>query len=160
MADTKEMKALKATSLLKEDHKKVKKLFAEFDKLEEDDASGLSAIYEKVNRELQVHAQIEEEIFYPAVNNSQDEEAEGMVLEAHEEHKIVKTLLEELSDMEPEDPDFCAKMKVLKESVLHHAGEEEKDIFPVFNKLDKSVQEEVSQRLNNRKRELTAEEED
>jgi len=160
MADTKEMSALKATSLLKEDHKKVKKLFAEFDKLEEDDAAGLSAIYEKVNRELQVHAQIEEEIFYPAVNNSRDEEAEGMVLEAREEHKIVKTLLEELSAMEAEDPDFRAKMKVLKEAVLHHAGEEEKDMFPVFNKLDKSVQEEVSQRLNSRKRELTAKEED
>ena len=54
MADTKEMKALKATSLLKEDHKKVKKLFAQFDKLEDDDAAGLSAIYEKVNRELQI----------------------------------------------------------------------------------------------------------
>src|SRR3981081_4081276 len=100
MADTKEMKALKATSLLKEDHKKVKKLFAEFDELEEDDAAGLSAIYEKVNKELQVHAQIEEEIFYPAVNNATDEDAEGLVLEAHEEHKIVKTLLEELSEMD------------------------------------------------------------
>jgi hemerythrin superfamily protein len=160
MAETKEMKALSATSLLKEDHKKVKKLFAEFDKLEEDDVTGLAEIYEKVSKELEIHAQIEEEIFYPAVKNAQDEEAEGLVLEAGEEHKIVKTLLEELSEMDSADPSFCAKMKVLKESVIHHAGEEEKDMFPVFHQLDKSVQEEVSQRLNNRKRELAEDAED
>jgi len=62
--------------------------------------------------------------------------------------------------MEAEDPDFWAKMKVLKEAVIHHAGEEEKDIFPVFSKLDRNFQQEVSQRLNSRKRELTEEDDE
>ena len=160
MPDTKELKALKATSLLKEDHKKVKKLFAQFDHLEAEDSEALSALYEEVRKELQVHAQIEEEIFYPEVNKAQDKEAKELILEAHEEHKIVKTLLEELSGMTAEDPAFHAKMKVLKESVLHHAGEEEKEIFPIFSKLDKNIQEEISHRLNNRKRELAFDDKD
>ncbi|HLY73448.1 MAG TPA: hemerythrin domain-containing protein [Planctomycetota bacterium] len=155
MADTKQMRALKATSLLKEDHKKVKKLFAEFDKLEASDDAGMVELYEKVSKELQIHSQIEEEIFYPAVGKVEDEDAEGLVLEAQEEHKIVKTLLEELSELEVDDPDFGAKMKVLRDAVLHHAEEEEKEIFPVFHMLDKSVQNEVSERLNLRKRELS-----
>ncbi|HVR85635.1 MAG TPA: hemerythrin domain-containing protein [Planctomycetota bacterium] len=158
MADTKQFPKLKATSLLNEDHKKVKRLFAQFETLQESDDAGLVGIYEKVDKELRLHAQIEEEIFYPAVNNAQEEKAEGLVLEAREEHKIVKTLLDELSELEADDPEFCAKMKVLKESVLHHSEEEEREIFPVFYTLDRSVQDDVSERLNRRKRELSLDE--
>jgi hemerythrin superfamily protein len=158
MADTK-IRTRKATSLLKEDHRKVKKLFAEFDKLEESDTAEMARIFETVNKELTVHAQIEEEIFYPAIEKADDEEAEELSREAHEEHRLVKMLLQELSGMTADDKLFCAKMKVLKDNVLHHAEEEESEIFPIFEDLDKEEQDRIAEQLNSRKMELSSEEE-
>jgi hemerythrin superfamily protein len=158
MADTK-IRTRKATSLLKEDHRKVKKLFAEFEKLEESDTAEMARIFETVNRELTIHAQIEEEIFYPAIEKSDDDEAEELVLESHEEHRLVKQLLQELSGMTADDEQFCAKMKVLKDMVLHHAEEEESEIFPVFEDLDKEEQDRIAEQLQSRKNELSPEEE-
>ena len=159
MSDTK-LRFRKATTLLREDHRTVKKLFKEMDQLEDGDTEGLVEIYERVKQELEIHAQIEEEIFYPAVRNAQDEEAETLVEEANEEHRIVKQLLGEIGELSAADDEekFCAKMKVLKDNVLHHAEEEEKEIFPVFEDLDKEVQDEVAERLYSRKRELSPEE--
>lgn len=156
MADTK-IRTRKATSLLKEDHRKVKKLFAEFEKLEESDMAEMARIFETVNRELTIHAQIEEEIFYPAIEKSDDDEAEELVLESHEEHRLVKQLLQELSGMTADDEQFCAKMKVLKDMVLHHAEEEESEIFPVFEDLDKEEQDRIAEQLQSRKNELSPE---
>lgn len=154
MADTK-LRVPKATSLLKDDHKKVKKLFAEYDKLEDDDQEGCDRIFEEIKTELTIHAQIEEEIFYPATAAAQDEEARMLVSEAREEHKIVKQLLDEIESLDEGDEDECeAKMKVLKESVLHHAEEEEKELFPVFDELEREQRDQVAELLVARKREL------
>lgn len=158
MADTK-IRTRKATSLLKEDHRKVKKLFSEFEKLEESDTAEMARIFETVKKELTVHAQIEEEIFYPAIEKADDDEAEELVLESHEEHRLVKQLLQELSEMTADDDQFCAKMKVLKDLVLHHAEEEESEIFPVFEDLDKEEQDRIAEQLQSRKNELAPEEE-
>lgn len=159
MADTK-IRTRKATSLLKEDHRKVKKLFAEFEKLEESDTAEMARIFETVNKELTVHAQIEEEIFYPAIEKADDEEAEELSREAHEEHRLVKMLLRELSGLTADDELFCAKMKVLKDNVLHHAEEEESEIFPIFEDLDKEEQDRIAEQLNARKMELSGGEEE
>jgi len=159
MADTK-IRTRKATTLLKEDHRKVKKLFAEFDKLDESDTAEMARIFETVKKEITAHAQIEEEIFYPAVQRAENEEAEELIREAREEHRLVKMLIEELSGMTADDEQFCAKMKVLKDNVLHHAEEEESEIFPVFEDLDKEEQDRVTDELNARKNEISSEEED
>jgi len=154
MADTK-IRTRKATSLLKEDHRKVKKLFAEFEKLDESDTAEMARIFETVNQELTVHAQIEEEIFYPACEMAEDEDAKTLVKEAHEEHKIVKTLLQEIDALEDGDHTECdAKMKVLRDNVLHHAEEEEEEIFPIFDGLDKEQKTRVAEQLISRKQEL------
>lgn len=158
MADTK-IRTRKATSLLKEDHRKVKKLFAEFDKLEESDTAEMARIFETVNKELTVHTQIEEEIFYPAVEKADDDEAEELILESREEHRLVKQLLQELSEMTADDEQFCAKMKVVKDMVLHHAEEEESEVFPIFEDLDKEEQDRIAEQLQARKAELSPEEE-
>jgi len=158
MADTK-IRTRKATTLLKEDHRKVKQLFADFDKLEESDQAELARIFEEVKKELTVHSQIEEEIFYPAVQNAENAEAEELVREAREEHRLVKMLIEELSGITVDDEQYCAKMKVLKDSVLRHAEEEESEIFSVFDDLDKEEQDRISEQLNARKNELSADEE-
>jgi hemerythrin superfamily protein len=156
MSDTK-VRVRKATALLKEDHQKVKKLFAQFEKLEASRETDKGWMFDQIRKELTVHAQIEEEIFYPAVERAEDEEADDLVREAHEEHRIVKTLLEELSALRPADSRFDAKMKVLKENVLHHAEEEQDEIFPVFDQLEREERERISELLQARKRELTGE---
>jgi hemerythrin superfamily protein len=159
MADTK-IRTRKATSILKEDHRKVKKLFVEFDQLDESDTAEMARIFETVKKEIILHAQIEEEIFYPAVQQAEDDEAEELVREAREEHRLVRMLIEELSGITADDEQFCAKMKVLKDNVLHHAQEEESEIFPVFEDLDKEEQDRIADELNARKNEISSEEED
>jgi len=153
MSGTK-IRVRKATTLLREDHRKVKKLFAEFEELEAGDVNEKGELFELIRQELTLHAQIEEELFYPALQQIDDEEVKELVLEAHEEHKIVKTLIAELMEMTPEDESFDAKMKVLIESVKHHAEEEEQDLFPSFEKLPRGTQDQISDQLRARKEEL------
>src|SRR5215204_2556252 len=140
MSDTK-VRVRKATTLLKEDHQKVKKLFSKFENLDASGESEKAELFDQIKKELTVHAQIEEEIFYPAVERADEEEADDLVREAHEEHRIVKTLIEELSALSAADAQFDAKMKVLKENVLHHAEEEQDEIFPVFDGLERMERE-------------------
>ena len=152
MSDTK-IRARKATALLREDHQGVKKLFRDFEGSESESAK--AEIFRKIQKELTVHTQIEEEIFYPAMEDVDDEDCQELVKEAHEEHKVVKTLLEELSSMDPSDEQFDAKVTVMGENVEHHAEEEEQEMFPYFDELPKDRQDEVSEEMSDRKRELS-----
>lgn len=159
MADTK-VRSTKATAILREDHKKVKHLFSQYEKLKEDAEPDIKrGLFEEMKKELTIHATVEEEIFYPAIESlkAEDEEAGEIVSEANEEHKIVKTLLAELSELDPEDEQYNAKIKVLTENVKHHAEEEETDMFPFFEELDKERQDQISMELSERKAELTQE---
>jgi hemerythrin superfamily protein len=159
MADTK-LRIKKATALLREDHRKVKKLFSQYEKLE-DGEERKGELFQTIQKELTIHAQIEEELFYPALEKIDDEETREFVLEAHEEHKVVKTFLSELSQMTPEDEGFDAKMKVMMESVKHHADEEEENLFPCFDEdLPKEERDRIAEQLRSRKEELTAGEEE
>lgn len=156
MSDTK-IRTPKATQILKEDHQKVKEMFAEYDDLGDRAHAGKMHRFMELKRELTIHAQIEEEIFYPAIREIEDEEASELVAEAGEEHAIAKQLLEEISSLTPRDEQFDAKMKVLQENVLHHAQEEEKEIFPFFEELDSDEQDAVSERMRQRKLDLSGE---
>jgi hemerythrin superfamily protein len=156
MAGTK-IRTPKATDLLQQDHEKVKELFEEYEDLDETDVTGRRMLFGTLKRELTVHAQIEEHVFYPAIAGLREKgDAEALVREAQEEHKIVKTLLEELGHLNPEDKDFDAKMSVLCESVEHHADDEEKHLFRLFRKLDRERQDEISRTLWEMKQKLTA----
>ena len=127
---------MKATSLLKKQHQEVKGLFRKIDKTE--DASGRQDLMTQIIEKLTVHSTIEEEIFYPAVRGLGSQKAEDIILEALEEHHVVKLVLEELPTMDPEDEHFSAKMTVLSELVEHHA-EEEEDEMQVIGILDASA---------------------
>jgi hemerythrin superfamily protein len=118
-----------AITLLKQDHKTVKKLFADFDKLGDGAHKRQREIVDTLIEELSVHAAIEEQHFYPAARAAV-EEAKDEVLESLEEHHVVKWLLSELEDIDTKAERFKAKVTVLKENVLHHADEEEKELFP------------------------------
>jgi hemerythrin superfamily protein len=118
-----------ATKLLKEDHDKVRALFKQYEELGDRSRSEKRRVVDQVSRELEIHAKIEEEIFYPACLEG-EKDAQKIVYESFEEHKIVKTLVAELGRMRPSDEQFDAKVTVLKENVEHHAKEEEDDLFP------------------------------
>jgi iron-sulfur cluster repair protein YtfE (RIC family) len=156
MSDTK-IRVRKATALLREDHENVKQLFSAYEEIEKEDVEQKSKLFRALKKELTIHAQIEEEIFYPAIEGSGDEEAEELIKEANEEHRLVKQLLEELAELGPESDDFDAKLKVLKENVLHHAEEEQEEIFPCFDELDKDEREQISETLASRKQQLSQE---
>lgn len=118
-----------AITLLKNDHKTVNDLFKKFERSGERAHAEQRRLVDKIVEELSVHTSIEEEVFYPMVR-SDVADVEDMVLEALEEHHIVKWTLAELVDMDPEADRFRAKVTVLIESVRHHVGEEEQDLFP------------------------------
>ena len=113
-----------AFELLKKDHKKVSQLFKEIEA-----ASGQrkKEIFARLKTELDVHANVEERIFYPALENK--EEARDITLEAYEEHKVVKDLLGELESSNAPEDEWDAKLTVLKENVEHHVEEEEGELF-------------------------------
>ncbi|MEA2825769.1 MAG: hypothetical protein QOG43_208 [Actinomycetota bacterium] len=121
-----------AITLLRQDHKTVEKLFKQFEKAEDKPQEGRK-IADQVIEELSVHAFIEEQIFYPAVRKEMPD-AEDDILEALEEHHVVKWLLSELDGLPPENERFKPKMTVLIESVRHHVEEEEQTLFPEVRK--------------------------
>lgn len=122
-----------ALSLLKADHEAVEAKFAKFEALGPRAVKSKATLVADVVEALTVHAAIEEEVLYPAVRERLSDE-EGQVLEALEEHHIVKWTLSELDGMSPEHERFDAKFTVLMEMVRHHVKEEESELFPKVRK--------------------------
>ena len=118
-----------ATSLLEQQHRQVERSFSTA--LGTEDAKERRAAMEDILRQLTLHTQLEETIFYPAVRTIGTEKAKDMILEAFEEHHVVKVILKELPKVDPRADNFEAKMTVLKEMVEHHVEEEEKEMFPM-----------------------------
>jgi len=118
-----------AIAMLTADHKKVKKLFADFDKLKEKGSDeDKSAIVDHICDELKIHTELEEEIFYPAVRKAIDDS--DLMDEALVEHAGAKDLIAQLEDASPDDDLYDAKVTVLGEQINHHVKEEEGDMFP------------------------------
>ncbi len=113
-----------AFELLKADHEKVNGLFNE---LEAAARKAKLSVFNQIKSELELHTHIEETIFYPALEKP--EETHDLTLEAYEEHKMVKTLLSELSRARTANDEWQAKAKVLRENVEHHVDEEENELF-------------------------------
>lgn len=147
-----------AIQLLKEDHDKVKKLFKEYKPLGEKALAKKQNLANQILFELEIHAEIEEEIFYPRVNETtKDEKIRKLIYESFEEHKIVKTLVSELKERRDIDEVFEAKMKVLQENVEHHIKEEQSDLFPGAKKALKQEIKELGTEMEARKEELKKE---
>lgn len=119
-------KPLEAIALLRADHKAVDALFAEYEKARA--PSKKKQLVSKICTELSVHAQVEEEIFYPAVKQAlKDKE---LVPEAIVEQATMKDLIAQVEGKEPDGEMFDAKVKVLSEYVKHHVKEEHTEMFP------------------------------
>jgi hemerythrin superfamily protein len=132
-----------AIEMLKADHEKVKALYQQYQSTE--DKRQKKKIAQQVIQELEVHAALEEEIFYPAVKRK-----------AVEEHHVVHVLIGELKEMNTLNERYEAKFKVLMEGVEHHVEEEEGEMLPHAKEILGSDIEKLSTRMEKRKQELMA----
>ena len=115
-----------AIGLLRADHKAVSGLFADYEKTRSDVKK--KSLVAEICTALSVHAQIEEEIFYPAVKAELKDKL--LVPEATIEHGGIKDLVAQLEGLEPDGEMYDAKVKVLSEYVEHHVKEEQNEMFP------------------------------
>lgn len=115
-----------AITQLKADHAKVSGLFAEYGKARS--TAKKKALVADICAELSVHAQIEEEIFYPEVKAALKDHL--LVPEATVEHASLKDLIAQIEAVEPGGEMYAAKVKVLAEYVKHHVKEEQNEMFP------------------------------
>ncbi len=139
---------------LKDDHKRVKKAYRDFNKLDlEDSPEDCEAIVQQVLSELAVHAALEEELLYPAARGAIAEA--DLIDEAEVEHESMHMLIDQLQGMGPDDEKYAARFTVLCEYVIHHVKEEEGEIFPQLEsaRLD---WEGLAAQMNQRREELTA----
>lgn len=148
-----ESKSQDAIALLKQDHRTVEDLFADFEK-----ASGegrKQQLAERICLELSVHAAIEEEIFYPACEGKVEDD---LLKESYVEHDAAKLLIAEISaGSDQSDEFFDAKVKVLQEEIEHHVEEEEKRLEGLFSQARKAGldMDALGEQLAARKAELT-----
>jgi hemerythrin superfamily protein len=143
-----------AVQLLIADHKKVQKLFKDFEKLKEDGgAKEKSSVVQQICMELRIHTTVEEEIFYPAVRESIGDD--DLMDEADVEHEGAKSLVAQLEAMKPGDDHYDAKVTVLGEQIDHHVEEEQDEMFPKAKRAKVNL-EELGERIMRRKQELQA----
>ncbi len=139
---------MKATDLLKKQHKDVKALFKKVERAAS--ARQRRQLLDEISRSLEGHTLIEEEIFYPAVRGLETHKVEAMILEAYEEHHVVKLVLAELPRVNPDDERFEAKMTVLSELIEHHVEEEEQEMFKTAQKLGKDEMQALGEQMAER----------
>jgi hemerythrin superfamily protein len=144
-----------AVALLKTDHAAVKVLFEKEGQLKKQDGEKKAGLFAQIKAALEVHATIEEEIFYPAVKKARSEHLKDEVREGYEEHKQIKSLLAQISSITPADETYDMKIKVLKEDVEHHVKDEEGEMFPDARRfLGESRLAELGAHLEARKHQL------
>ena len=140
--------------MLKEDHQKVRQLKQQFEQA--GSPSEKRKIAEQALHEIEVHAALEEEIFYPAVRKKAGDDAKAMVLEAQEEHHVVHLLVGELKEMRTVNDKYEAKFRVLLENVEQHVHEEETEMLPKAQVLLGPDADKLGERMQKRKDELLA----
>lgn len=144
-------RAQDATAMLRADHKRVSGLFDAFAKTRSADRK--KKLVAQICRELTIHTQIEEEVFYPAFQGAlRDHE---LVPEANVEHQAVKDLIAQVDGVEPGGDEYDARVKVMGEFVKHHVKEEQGEMFPKAkkSKLDLVA---LGARMAERKQQLLA----
>jgi len=138
-----------ATDLLKEDHRRVDRLFK---KVKDTPKGEHPALFKQIKAELDVHAHIEEVVFYPVLEAKGDKELKDITREGIEEHRQAKMFLKEIDGMSAGNKQFEAKLKVLMEDIEHHVKEEEDEMFPmVEDQFTTAAQEKMAAQLEKEK---------
>ncbi len=120
---------MNAIDLLKQQHREAQQLFEKFEGASEGAEKTRERLCQEIGDALAVHAEIEEKIFYP---ESKQDNTEDLLRESVEEHLAVKRELADIMQSDQDDPQFDAKMKVVKDLFLHHVDEEEQQLFPLI----------------------------
>jgi hemerythrin-like domain-containing protein len=145
--------AMDAIAVLKKDHQEAESLFKGFERTPKKQKRSRKRIAKKIVEELSRHADLEEQIFYPAVQEATKKDEQ--VFKALEEHELVKKLMEELEKMEPDQERFEAKVVVLIDQVRAHVKEEERVLFPMVRRALKPPQlKDLGERLEEGKKAL------
>jgi len=140
--------------MLEADHQKVKALFDKFEGAGDHMTKAKQQIVEEVFAELEVHTQLEEEIFYPALKAVGEKEGKKLIAESLEEHQVVKHLMEEMRALNASDEQYAAKFTVLMENVRHHIEEEEDEMFPMAEEELADEMESLLEQMMERKQAL------
>lgn len=138
-----------ATAILRADHKLVSGLFADYEAT--NSVARKKQLVAQICQELSVHAQVEEEVFYPAVKAALDDHE--LIPEAVVEHATLKDMIAQVEGIEPDGEMFDAKIKVLSEYVKHHVKEEHNEMFPKARSTDLDMRA-LGDQLVQRKKEL------
>ncbi|WP_314915537.1 hemerythrin domain-containing protein [Pseudomonas helleri] len=127
---------MNAIDLLKADHEKVKGILSQLSESTDRAVKKRTELLEKLELEVSIHTQLEEEILYPAYKAAGGKAEAEMYYEAKEEHRTVDSLvLPDLKGTDPTSPEFAGRVKVIKELLEHHIEEEETDMFPHAKKI-------------------------
>jgi hemerythrin superfamily protein len=142
-----------AVKLLKQDHRAVADALEEFESAEREEKQ---AIAQRICKMLTVHAQIEEELLYPAARDAFDSDDAHLLAEARVEHASLKELIGQIESRKQVDEEYEAKVCVLGEYTQHHVSEEESELFPRLERSSLDL-EALGERLEERKKELMGE---
>jgi hemerythrin superfamily protein len=142
-----------AISLLQADHRKVKELFAKYQSTR--DFHARQQIAAQVFTELDLHAQLEENVFYPAFEEQAGKQGTQLVADSRLEHEKVEELIEELQGLAVEDEAFEAKFQELMENVQHHVEQEENEMFPEAEQILSDQLEDLMDEMIELKQQLT-----
>jgi len=145
-----------ALELLMSDHRKVEDLFEQFEQEKDSDEGTRREIAQQICAELTIHAQVEEELFYPWLREQLEDDDMEMVEEAQVEHNTAKDLIAQIEGATDIDEVYNAKVKVLSEYIKHHVQEEENEIFPEVRDQQEEL-DELGQEMSARKGELMEE---
>jgi hemerythrin superfamily protein len=146
-----------AVTLLREDHKMLRKLCEEFAETTERAVETRKKMLKRIEAELAAHTSIEEELFYPALIAATDDvEDKRRVAEGIEEHRVCdKKVIPDLHKSDPSTIEYSGQAKVLKDYIFHHLKEEEEDMFPKVRELiGRKELEELGEKMLARKKEL------
>ncbi|MEX2374792.1 MAG: hemerythrin domain-containing protein [Dehalococcoidia bacterium] len=142
-----------AVAMLKQDHKRVQDLFDRYERESDPGSQAAREMTQQMFAELLAHAQIEEDIFYPAVQDA-DDKAVQMIGEGIEEHHAAEALIDDLMKRGADDSEYAAKMATLISSVRHHIEEEEKELFPIAQKALSGRLDEIGKDMNDLKQDI------
>lgn len=146
---------MNAIRRLLNDHEEVQKLFNQYLDAGEQAYKQKKSIVDQIINKITVHAELEEKIIFPALQAKDGEDAEEVVLEGIEEHKVTVFIMDGLKQTPPEDKKFHAKYTVLMESAKHHFQEEERDLFPKAKKSLKGELDRLGEEMDKLEKKLT-----
>ena len=145
--------AMNPVQMILDDHERVRQLFQQFQQA--DDERQKQQIADQVLTELTVHANLEEEIFYPAMRQkASGSEDQQMVQEAYQEHSEAKALIQQLQGMQASDPQFTTLFQQLQQDIEHHVQEEETEMLPKAEQELSDQMDRLGQEMAARKQQL------